>query len=82
MMALGCHQAADRAVIRWRARLEQRLHAHDPAIRSFANNDAAESSEMSDAPVLERIGILLVTGSRLATDLASRIYLAPGPGWN
>ena len=53
------------------------FHAHDPAIRSFANNDAAEFFRRCQTALCQqRIGVLLITESRLATDLASRIYLA------
>src|SRR6266403_2035781 len=71
-------QPANRAVVLL-AQLDSSkvFHAHDPAIRSFANNDAAEFfGRCQTALCQQRIGVLLICGSRLATDLASRIYLA------
>src|SRR5260370_24343622 len=71
-------QPANRAVVLL-AELDSSnvFHAHDPAIRSFANNDAAEFFRRCQTALCQqRIGVLLITGSRLATDLASRIYLA------
>src|SRR5205085_12564949 len=52
-------------------------HAHDPAIRRFAYNDAAKFFRRCQTALCQqRIGVLLITGSRLATYLASRIYFA------
>jgi len=73
-------QPADRAVILL-AQFDSRnvFHAHDPAVRSFANNDAAEFFRRCQTALCQqRIGVLLITRGRLAADLASRIYLALG----
>src|SRR5207244_803171 len=71
-------QAADRAVILL-AQFDSGkvFHTHDPAIRSFANNDAAEFFRRCQTALCQQcIGVLLITGSRLATALPRRISLA------
>src|SRR5207245_6044764 len=68
-------QTTDRAVVLC-AQLDSGhiFHAHDPAIRILAHDDVAELFQRSQAsPRQQRIGKLLITGSRLATYLASRI---------
>src|SRR5207244_5546711 len=71
-------QPTDRAVILL-AQFDSRnvFHAHGPAIRSFANNDAAEFFRRCQTALCQqRIGVLLITQSRLATALPRRISLA------
>jgi len=77
----GLGFAIQAAIVRkscWPSRLGRSFTRTIPPFELSRTSDAAEFfREMSDGPCASSaLGVLLITESRLATDLASRIYLA------